>query len=153
MAIIVIYLEDIRYVVMEIGFFVNGHIFLDMIVAVYVRFNNIVSYNIMMYQQDDNYLNDLIFERDRDIEQIVMDMKAINDMMQNIGVMIDEQAESIDTISTNITNSSDNCENAVVEIEKANKCDKKNNSIYWEIGIGATITTIIGVIVTSVIFS
>jgi len=106
-----------------------------------------------MHMSHGDIVDDIIYERNREITKIAREMTDVNTLMKTISEYIYQQSDQVDTIASNITIAGENCKDAVKSIEYANEEDKKNikNTMIW-IGVGvASSITIVGAIVGSII--
>lgn len=96
--------------------------------------------------------DEMIEERNREMEKIREDFRTVNDIMKNAASLIYQQGEYVDNIATNITYAKSNTEKAVSDLKKADVEDSKSvtDTIKW-VGIGGGIAGVIGAAVTAVI--
>jgi len=109
--------------------------------------------NIMLrYTHHDIELyNNIYAEREEEIRHINREMRDVNDMMNMIGSQVSSQSDSIDNIVSNISDSKDNCKYANDEVKKAQEYQDKENDLYWILGAGIGVPTVIGFVIASVI--
>lgn len=67
----------------------------------------------------------IIYERDREVTEIMENMRDINELIKDLAIMIESQAEIVDNIDTNIKSSGKSTKDAVLCLQKAeNESDK-----------------------------
>lgn len=111
--------------------------------------------NIMLRyaHHDIELFNSICAERDEEIRHIHKEMRDVNDMMNMISSHVSLQSDSVDNIVSNISDSKNNCKRGKDEVKKAQEYQNKENCLYWILGTGIGVSTIIGVIVASVILT
>jgi len=95
---------------------------------------------------------DLIEERDKELQRIKGDFVAVNQLMKELASHINVQGEMVDNIATNITHAKNDCKKAVVDLQKADAEDSSSVKLYAIIGAGiGTAATIGGAALAAII--
>lgn len=111
--------------------------------------------NIMLRytHHDIELFNSICAERDEEIRHINREMRDVNDMMNMISSHISLQSDGVDNIVSNISDSKNNCKRGKDEVKKAQEYQDKENGLYWILGAGIGVPTILGIVIASVFLS
>lgn len=88
-----------------------------------------------------------------EIRHINREMRDVNDMMNMISSHISLQSDGVDNIVSNISDSKNNCKRGKDEVKKAQEYQDKENGLYWILGAGIGVPTILGIVIASVFLS
>ncbi len=93
-------------------------------------------------QNDIDFQNMLIDEREKEIKSISKQMLEVNSIMKSVAELVDEQGEVVDTIRNNISGSNADVKSGKKNLEEAEESQKTGTKI----AIGVLIATVISVL-------
>ena len=73
---------------------------------------------------------EIINERNTQMDQIAKDVETIQDIYKDLALLVQEQGAELNTIADNIEHTVSQTEDAVVQLEKAHKRQKKGCIIF-----------------------
>jgi hypothetical protein len=90
-------------------------------------------------QREEDYAIQLMREREQELQDINHKMHVVNEIYKDLGEVVDQQQEQIDTIEDQFGRASDNARRGLEQLEKANaKGKKSSNAKQDETGEGET---------------
>jgi syntaxin 7 len=101
------------------------------------------------HNNDYEFQNMLIEERDREIRMLLQQQKDINVIFKDLATLVDDQGEMIDDIRSNITSSNQNVKQANKDLGEAEESQK--TGIKLALGILVAIVTTISATTLGVI--
>lgn len=105
----------------------------------------------MQIQPSNNdFQNMVIEERNQEIRQLLIQQQEINEIFKNIATLVDDQAELVDDIRSNITSSVKNVDKGTKYLEEAEESQK--TGIKLALGILIATATAVSASVLGVIF-
>ncbi len=102
-------------------------------------------------ENDLDFQNNIIEERDREIRVISKQMQEVNNIMKSVAQLVDEQGDVVDTIRNNIKNSEVDVAKGKKSLEEAEESQKTGNKIALGVLIATTITVLTGGLIVIVI--
>jgi len=109
----------------------------------------------LMYrrEQDRKFQDTLIYERDKEVEEIQKQMLEINEMFKYMAIEVNVQGENLTTIVDNIKVAGDNVEQGVGFVEEAEKEQEGiRNKLLWLLGCCVIMVIALVVIVVVVVY-
>jgi syntaxin 16 len=79
----------------------------------------------------DDITEDLITEREQDIDAITRDVLDLNEIFKTLNTVVQEQGYLLDHIEDNVSNTVINVENAETELESAYTKQKETGKWLW----------------------
>jgi len=98
-----------------------------------------------------DFMSNMINDRDQEIVHIQGQMAQVNEIMKDLADLVNEQGQMIDNIETNVEHTHQNTTEAVSEVSKAAKYQKKARNKLCILAIGTVVAVLI-VIIVVVIF-
>lgn len=79
----------------------------------------------------DDITEDLITEREQDIDAITRDVLDLNEIFKTLNTVVQEQGYLLDHIEDNVSNTVINVENAEIQLESSHKKQKETGKWLW----------------------
>jgi len=91
---------------------------------------NTVNGYVIMPCDEEEYHQNLIVEREKDIIKTASDIHKVNEIFKDIGQLVTEQQGDIDDIESQINNAAENTAEGVNQLDKAKQNQKIRNKCY-----------------------
>jgi syntaxin 7 len=98
----------------------------------------------IIFENDINFQNVIIEERDKEIRELSKQFIEINEMMGTISTLVSQQGEIVDNIFTNIEDSKNNVDDAKKDLHEAEESQKTGNKIAWWVAIATAVSVLTG---------
>jgi len=108
---------------------------------------------LMTTQLDTEFQDSIIDQRDKDIKNIQVQMVQVNEIFKDLAKLVEDQTEVVDSIRTNITQTSMHTSDATKEIKEASKHQESTGRNYCYLALIITVVSaiVVGVVVLVVV--
>jgi len=109
----------------------------------------------MKVQYDADFQDTIIYEREKEIKDIQVQMIQVNEIFKDLAKLVEDQGEMVDNIQTTIINTSANVAKATDEVKEADQIQQSTRTKYCYLAIIITVIAaiLVGVVVLIVTLS
>uniref|UniRef100_A0A6B2LFI6 t-SNARE coiled-coil homology domain-containing protein n=1 Tax=Arcella intermedia TaxID=1963864 RepID=A0A6B2LFI6_9EUKA len=110
---------------------------------------------VLTMQHDTDFQDSIIQQRDKEIKTIQIQMGQVNEIFKDLAKLVEDQSEVVDSIQTNITQTSSHTSQGTQELKEASKSQEDTGRRYCYLALIITVVLaiVVGIVVLIVLKS